>query len=73
MPLIDAMQMLRDNDDFQRTVKKRPSVYHGLFGSHPAHEKRLYELVDKSQHLFPEELREPERDFAEMITGAWKH
>ncbi len=67
--LIDSMQMLRDSDKFNREVKNQPSVYHGLFGSHPAHAKRLHELVAKSQHLFPDELRGPERDFHAMLDG----
>ncbi len=67
--LLDSIQMLRDHDQFQREVKNRPNVYHGIFGSHPAHAKRLNELVNQSQHLFPEELRAPERDFFEMLSG----
>ena len=67
--LLDSIQMLRDHDDFQRTVKNVPAVYHGILGSHPAHEKRLHELVQQSQHLFPDELREPERDFFAMLQG----
>ncbi len=67
--MLDAIQILRDNDNFQRTVKNRPTIYHGILGSHPAHEKRLHELVAQSQHLFPDELADPERDFFAMLDG----
>jgi predicted Zn-dependent protease len=67
--LLDSIQMLRDHDNFQKTVKNRPTAYHGILGSHPAHNKRLHELVQQSQHVFPEEIHESERDFHEMLAG----
>lgn len=67
--LLDSIQMLRDHENFQRTVNNQPAVYHGILGSHPAHEKRLNELVAQSQHAFPEELAYPERDFFDMLAG----
>jgi predicted Zn-dependent protease len=67
--LLDSIQMLRDHDDFQKTVKNSPTIYHGILGSHPAHNKRLNELVIQSQHIFPEEIADTERDFYEMIGG----
>ena len=67
--LLDSIQMIRDYDVFQRQMKNQPAAYHGILGSHPAHEKRLHELVQQSQHLFPDELAEPERDFYEMLGG----
>ena len=35
---IDSIQILRDHDAFRRSVNNAPPVYHGLLGSHPAHE-----------------------------------
>jgi predicted Zn-dependent protease len=67
--LIDSIQMLRDHDSFQKSVKNQPAVYHGILGSHPAHEKRLNELVQQSQSSFPEELEDPQREFFGMLTG----
>ena len=67
--LLDSIQMMRDHDNFQKLVKNQPAMYHGILGSHPAHEKRLHELVQQSQHLFPDELADPERDFFAMLTG----
>lgn len=67
--MLDSIQMLRDHDDFQKSVSNRPTVYHGILGSHPAHAKRLNELVNQSQHIFPDELSEPEGDFHEMLQG----
>ena len=67
--LLDSIQTLRDNDDFERSIKNRPPVYHGITGSHPAHAKRLNELVNQSQHLFPDQLQDTERDFHAMLNG----
>lgn len=67
--MLDSIQMLRDHSAYERAVKNRPPFYHGILGSHPAHEKRINELVFQSQHLFPDELRDPERDFFAMLNG----
>jgi len=69
LAMIDVIHVLKDHSLFAKNVLKQPSVYHGLFASHPKNDKRLHEAVGKSLHLFPEELREPERDFWEMIDG----
>ncbi len=68
--LLNSIQMLRDHDDFQRTINNRPAAYHGILGSHPAHEKRINELVGQSQGAGLDVLlAEPERDFFSMLTG----
>lgn len=67
--LLSSIQMLRDNDDFQRTINNRPAAYHGILGSHPAHEKRINELVAQSQGSGFAVLAESERDFFGMLTG----
>jgi predicted Zn-dependent protease len=67
--LLASIQMLRDHDDFQRSVKNAPTIYHGLLGSHPAHNKRLNELVEQSQHLQLVDLPDPERDYYAMLPG----
>ncbi|MEM7078479.1 MAG: M48 family metalloprotease [Pseudomonadota bacterium] len=67
--MLDSIQMLRDHSAYERAVKNRPPFYHGILGSHPAHEKRINELVFQSQHLFPDDLRDPERDFFAMLNG----
>jgi predicted Zn-dependent protease len=67
--LLDSIQMLRDHEDFQQKVNNRPAVYHGILGSHPAHEKRIHELVQQSQGTFPTQLAESERDFFAMLEG----
>lgn len=66
---IDAIQILQDHSDFRQQVFNEPTVYHGLMGSHPAHQKRLHELVQQSQHLFPDELAEPVGSYHEMVNG----
>ena len=67
--MLDSIQMLRDHDSFQKTVNNRGSVYHGILGSHPAHKKRINELVQQSQSATQRELVEPERDFFAMLDG----
>ncbi len=69
LAMIDVIQVLKEHEAFSRQVQKRPTVYHGLFRSHPKNDKRLHELVNKSQRLLPDTLRDPERDFWEMIEG----
>jgi predicted Zn-dependent protease len=69
LAMIDVIYVLKDHSLFAKNVLNQPSAYHGLFSSHPKNDKRLYDVVQKSQHLFPEELHEPERDFWEMIDG----
>jgi predicted Zn-dependent protease len=46
-----------------------PPVYHGLLGSHPAHAKRLHELVQQAQYVMLNELPEPEQDYMSMLEG----
>jgi predicted Zn-dependent protease len=69
LAMIDVIHVLKDHSLFAKNVLHQPSVYHGLFASHPKNDKRLHEAVEKSLHLFPEELREPERDFWSMMDG----
>ena len=69
LAMIDVIHVLKDHSLFAKNVLRQPQVYHGLFASHPKNDKRLYEAVEKSLHLFPEELQAPERDFWEMIDG----
>ena len=67
--LLNSIQMLRDHDNYQKAVNNSPTIYHGMLGSHPAHQKRLHDLVEQSQHLAPKQLNEPLRDFHEMLVG----
>ena len=67
--LLDSIQMLQDYDNFQKVVKNRSSMYHGILGSHPAHQKRINELVQQSQSVSLDPLEEPERDFFAMLAG----
>ena len=69
LAMIDVIHVLKDHSLFAKNVLNQPQVYHGLFTSHPKNDKRLHEAVEKSLHLFPEELMEPERDFWEMVDG----
>ncbi|MEM8766530.1 MAG: M48 family metalloprotease [Pseudomonadota bacterium] len=69
LAMIDVIHVLKDHSLFAKNVLRQPQVYHGLFASHPKNDKRLHEAVEKSLHLFPDELMEPERDFWGMMDG----
>ena len=69
LAMIDVIHVLKDHSLFAKNVLGQRQVYHGLFASHPKNDKRLHEAVEKSLHLFPEELRDPERDFWGMMDG----
>jgi predicted Zn-dependent protease len=69
LAIIDTIHVLKDHSLFSKHVLKQPTVYHGLFSTHPKNDKRLYEAVQKSQNMFPEELMEPVGDFWSMIDG----
>lgn len=69
LAMIDVIHVLKDHSLFAKNVLNEPQVYHGLFTSHPKNDKRLHEAVEKSLHLFPDELQDPERDFWSMIDG----
>ena len=67
--MIEAIQVLKDNQLFQRNVQGRKGTYHGLFSSHPRNDKRLHDAVLQSLSLMPEELAEPVGDWWQMIDG----
>lgn len=69
LAMIDVLHVLKDHQLFSRSVRNEPIVYHGLFSSHPRNDKRLHDAVMQSQGLVSEVLREPERDFWEMMDG----
>jgi predicted Zn-dependent protease len=67
--LLRSMHGTASYENFERTINNRQPVYHGIVGSHPATQKRIHELIGQSNHLVPEVLPEPERDFWQMIEG----
>ncbi len=67
--MIDVIHVLKDHSLFAKNVLNQPAVYHGLFSTHPKNDKRLHDAVQKSQHLVPEWIAEPERDFWQMMDG----
>jgi len=69
MAMIDTLHVLKDHSLFARNVQNQPTVYHGLYASHPKNDRRLYEAVQTSQGKVTPVLRESERDFWEMIDG----
>ena len=69
LAMIDVLHVLKDHQLFSKNVKREPTVYHGLFSSHPRNDKRLHDAVQKSQGLITPVLHDPERDFWEMMDG----
>ncbi|HEX7037630.1 MAG TPA: M48 family metalloprotease [Pseudomonadales bacterium] len=69
LAMIDVLQVLKDHELFSKNVKREPTVYHGLFSSHPRNDKRLHDAVMKTQNAMPSELAPPVRDFWEMMDG----
>ncbi len=69
LAMINAIYVLKEAELFAKTVSKQPSVYHGLFGSHPRNDKRLHDVVAEAVPLAGDEIRPPERDFWAMLNG----
>ena len=67
--MIDAIQALKDHELYMKQVSNQPSVYHGLFSTHPKNDKRLHELVQQVQSEIPARLEEPVGDFWGMLDG----
>ena len=69
LAMINVIYVLKEDELFAKTVSNRPSVYHGLFGSHPRNDKRLHDVVGEAVPLADIETRPPERDFWTMLDG----
>ncbi len=69
LAMIDVIHVLKDQELFAKSVMNRPSVYHGIFGSHPRNDKRLNDAVRKAVPLASLTSWPPERDFWEMVDG----
>ena len=69
MAVLDALQVLKDQESFSRGVVGRPMAYHGVFSSHPKQDKRLHDAVAYSQRFLPDEIAEPIDDFWELMDG----
>ncbi|MFW6092952.1 MAG: M48 family metalloprotease [Pseudomonadota bacterium] len=69
LAMIDVLHVLKDHQLFSKNVKGEPTVYHGLFSSHPRNDRRLHDAVQRSQGMIPDTVTEPERDFWEMMDG----
>lgn len=69
LAMIDVIHVLKDQELFAKSVMNRPSVYHGIFGSHPRNDKRLNDAVHRAVPLAGLTTRPPERDFWAMVDG----
>ena len=63
LAMINVIYVLKEQELFAKSVSNRPSVYHGLFGSHPRNDKRLHDVVGEAVPLAGVDTRPPERDF----------
>ncbi len=69
LAMINVIYVLKEDELFAKSVSNRPSVYHGLFGSHPRNDKRLHDVVGEAVPLAGVNVRPPERDFWAMLDG----
>ena len=69
LAMINVIYVLKEAELFAKSVSNRPSVYHGLFGSHPRKDKRLHDVVGEAVPLAGVDIRPPERDFWAMLNG----
>ena len=69
LAMINVIYVLKEHELFAKTASNRPSVYHGLFGSHPRNDKRLHDVVGEAVPLAGIDTRPPERDFWAMLDG----
>ena len=66
---LESIQVVRDHDNFGKLSGNKPTIYHGILGSHPAHTKRLNELISQSRNITFSDLELPERDYLKMLSG----
>ena len=66
---LESIQVVRDHDNFGKLSGNKPTIYHGILGSHPAHTKRLNELISQSRGITYSDLELPERDYLKMLSG----
>ena len=66
---LESIQVVRDHDNFGKLSGNKPAIYHGILGSHPAHTKRLNELISQSRNITFSDLELPERDYLKMLSG----
>ncbi len=64
-----VIYVLKEHELFSKSVSGRPTVYHGLFRSHPRNDKRLHDVVAKAAPLAGHNTRPPLRDFWRMMDG----
>ena len=69
LAMINVIYVLKEHELFSKSVRNRPSVYHGLFGTHPRNDKRLHDAVQNAVPLAQANTRPPERDFWAMLDG----
>lgn len=67
--VIEMVQVLKDQELFEKSISGGRQTYHGLFASHPKNDKRLHEAVESSYRFVPSTTVEPIEDMWEMLDG----
>ncbi len=67
--VIEMVQVLKDQELFEKSISGGRQTYHGLFATHPKNDKRLHEAVQVSYRYVPSETVEPLEDMWEMLDG----
>ncbi|NJN51640.1 MAG: M48 family metalloprotease [Gammaproteobacteria bacterium] len=67
--VIEMVQVLKDQELFEKSISGGRQTYHGLFATHPKNDKRLHEAVQVSYQYVPNETVEPIEDMWEMLDG----
>ncbi len=67
--VIEAVEVLKDQELFSKESMGQPASYHGLFSTHPKNDKRLHDAVAVSQSMLPTKVRGPVGDFWNLMDG----
>ena len=68
--MIDALTVLKNQEDFNVKVANRQPNYHGLFSTHPRNDTRLQQAVAEVGRLSPAEMRQLDhQEFREAMDG----
>jgi len=67
--VIEMVQVLKDQELFEKSVSGGRQTYHGLFASHPKNDKRLHDAVDAAYRFVPDQTVEPIANMWDMLDG----
>ena len=67
--IIDAVWVMKDQQQFAKQVAHKQVPYHGLFASHPRNDLRLHEAVAHARSFQAREAAAPVDDFWALMDG----